>query len=74
MNTKTQKREIHDALVDALNQCAAVLSHIEQQYEKACKNEQHETDEQYKNRRTLEGDLIDFRLAESRINHAINAF
>ena len=72
MNIKQQKREIHDALVDALNQCAAVLSHIEQQYEKACEASENETLEQYKKRRLIEDEIIELRLVKKGINNALN--
>ena len=74
MNIKTQKREIHDALVNALNQCAAVLSRIEQQYEKACEASADETEEQYKNRRQMYTDIIEVSLLAGRIVNALNAF
>ena len=74
MNIKQQKKEIEDALVDALNQCTAVLAHIEQQYEKACEASANETDEQYKNRRQMYTDIIEVSLLTGRIVNALNAF
>ena len=74
MNIKQQKKEVQDALVNALDQCAAVLSHIEQQYEKACEASENETLEQYKKRRQVHTAIIEIELVKSRINHALNAF
>ena len=75
MNIKQQKREIHDALVNALNQCTAVLAHLNQQHERACEKAcENETDKQYENRRQMHTDIIELSLVTGRIINALNAF
>ena len=75
MNIKQQKKEIEDALVDALNQCTAVLAHLNQQHERACEKAcENETEEQYKIRRAMHTDIIEVSLVTGRIINALNAF